>query len=438
MQFPFSESIHYKNDVLNIENSSIDRIAEAISTPFYAYSQARLIHNITACKDAFSPHNIHIHYAVKANSNLQILKLINEQGLGVDLVSGGELYRAKKAGIPAEKMIFSGVGKNKDELIQAMEMNIGQFNVESAEELALLASLATNNATPPFAPINVTLRVNPDVTVDTHKHITTGKKGNKFGIDIELALSLFQQYQAHSHINLNGLAMHIGSQIFDVAPYRKAIQKLLALVNDIQEFGTQITTLDLGGGFGINYGTTDNDKKAALEFTTIANVIAEETKNFQGKIAVEPGRSLVADIGLLVSQVNYVKDSHPTPFLIIDAAMNDLMRPALYQATHPIKEVIKSDSDTTRLYDVVGPICESTDIFAKGYELSSTLKSGDLIAFFCAGAYCAVMSNSYNSRDIIPEVLINDTTIKIIRERITQEALLTFEEEPRTLSSAHK
>lgn len=423
MAFPLTKNINYKNNVLHIDNCSIDYIAEQIGTPFYVYSKARLIENIASCKTAFLSHNIHIHYAVKANSNLQILKTVAEQGLGADLVSGGELLRAKKAGITPEKMIFSGVGKNRTELIQAIKMHVGQFNVESAEELSLLSSLTMEHSSELTSPIKVALRVNPHVAVDTHKKITTGQKGNKFGIETELALLLFQKYLNHPHMKLMGLAMHIGSQIFDVSPYQEAIKKLLNLTSRVQKLGGDIQVLDLGGGFGINYGD-----KSPLDFTTIAQVIAEETKHFKGKVAIEPGRSLVADIGLLVSRINYVKESQPTPFLIVDAAMNDLMRPALYDALHPIKAVKEHTSSTTRLYDVVGPVCESTDIFAHKYPLDKNLKAGDLIAFFCSGAYSAVMSNSYNSRDVIPEMLVSNDKVNIIRKKISQEHLIKFEE----------
>lgn len=422
MAFPFSEHIHYQSQSLYMDGCSIDTLALKVGTPFYVYSQARLLTNIIACKAAFDAHNIQIHYAVKANSNFHILQLVANQGLGVDLVSGGELYRASKAGVAAEKMVFSGVGKSKTELIQAIEMQIGQFNVESAEELALLATIACDRADHLTNKLQVVLRVNPNVAVNTHKNITTGQKGNKFGIDMDVALTLFEQYFTHPNIQLVGLAMHIGSQIFDVEPYREAIQKLLTLVAKIQQGTGNVTVLDLGGGFGINYG-----KNRPLDFVTIANVIAEETKGFTGKIAVEPGRSLVADIGLLVSRVNYVKESQPTPFLILDAGMNDLMRPALYQATHPIREVSEKTQKTTRPYDIVGPVCESTDIFSSKYPLSTDIKAGDLVAFFCAGAYSAVMSNTYNSRDIIPEVLVNKQDAILIRERITQETLLQYE-----------
>lgn len=428
MTFPCSEHIQYQNQSLYIDGCSINDLALKVGTPFYAYSQARLLSNIKACQAAFDPHNIQIHYAVKANSNLHILQLIANQGLGVDLVSGGELYRAEKAGVDTEKMVFSGVGKSRTELTRAIEMKIGQFNVESVAELALLATITAQNTDQLTSRLKVALRVNPNVVVNTHKNITTGQKGNKFGIDMDLALGLFEQYSNHPHIELVGLAMHIGSQIFDVDPYREAIQKLLTLTEKIQQGAGNVTVLDLGGGFGINYG-----ENTPLDFATIANVIAEETKGFAGKIAVEPGRSLVADIGLLVSRINYVKESQPTPFLILDAGMNDLMRPALYQAKHPIKEIAENIHNTTRPYDIVGPVCESTDIFSSQYPLSTDIKAGDLVAFFCAGAYSAVMSNSYNSRDIIPEVLVDKKNAMLVRERITQETLLQYEVDAKSL-----
>lgn len=424
-----TEQIYYDNNQLQIEACSISSIAEQIPTPFYCYSKARLLTNITHCKAAFENYGIDIHYAMKANSNLHILRLMNQQGLGVDMVSAGEMRRAEAAGIPADRMIFSGVGKSETELRQAIETGIGQFNVESAEELALLASLMNEYT----RPVNIALRVNPNVAVDTHKHITTGTKGNKFGIAASQALSLFRQYADHPLLNMNGLAMHIGSQICDTAPFHQAIFRLLELVNILEAEGMKINSLDLGGGFGIDYG--DGQK---LSFEAVVKTIAEATADYNGKVVVEPGRSLIADAGVLVSQVNYVKQAEPRSFLILDAAMNDLMRPALYQAVHPLVAANTTDYDSNAQsselksaelmnVDVVGPVCESTDTFARDYPVSSRTKAGDLMVFLCTGAYCSVMSSGYNSRDIIPEVMISNDEIQIIRQRITQDDLMKFE-----------
>ncbi len=433
MTLPMTEQVDYQQEQLHIESRSIESLAKNMDSPFYCYSQARLLENIQRCKAAFEPRGIRIHYAMKANSNLHILGLIAEQGLGVDLVSGGEMQRALTAGFPAESMIFSGVGKTVTELNNAIEVGVGQFNVESAEELELLAVLATEQT----QTINVTLRVNPDVAVDTHRNITTGQKGNKFGIAMERVLELCQQYLDHPFINIYGLAMHIGSQICDVNPYRNAIAKLMALVAELRAEEIVISSLDLGGGFGINYGATDAPE--ALSFESIAQVIETETAGFDGSIIVEPGRSIVADTGILVSRVTYVKEAEPRPFLILDAAMNDLMRPALYQAVHPMltvrqeQDISIENDDGLRSYDIVGPICESTDTFARDYPLRRSLKAGDLVVFLYAGAYSAVMTSAYNSRDIIPEVMVSGTEARIIRKKVDQQTLMSFERESQAL-----
>lgn len=425
---PLTEQIDYQQEQLHIESRSIESLAEHMDSPFYCYSQARLLENVQRCKAAFEPRGIRIHYAMKANSNLHILGLIAEQGLGVDLVSGGEMQRALTAGFSAESMIFSGVGKTVTELNNAIKVGVGQFNVESAEELELLAVLATEQA----QAVNVTLRANPDVAVDTHRNITTGQKGNKFGIAMERVLELCQQYLGHPFINIDGLAMHIGSQICDVNPYRNAIAKLMALVAELRAEEIIISSLDLGGGFGINYGATDAPK--ALSFESIAQVIETETAGFDGSIIVEPGRSIVADTGILVSRVTYVKEAEPRPFLILEAAMNDLMRPALYQAVHPMltvrqeQDVSIENDDGLRSYDIVGPICESTDTFARDYPLSRSVKAGDFVVFLYAGAYSSVMTSSYNSRDIVPEVMVNGTEARIIRKKVDQQTLMSFEQ----------
>lgn len=419
MTSPLTEHILYSENQLHIESCSIESIATKINTPFYCYSKAQILSNIQRCKTAFNPHGIDIHYAMKANSNISVLKLIAEQGLGVDLVSSGELLRAQAAGIPEKSMIFSGVGKTSTELTLAIAAGVGQFNVESVEELELLATLAT----PHTGAIYAALRVNPDVAVDTHKNITTGRKGNKFGIPIEQALSLYQRYADHPWIKLSGLAMHIGSQIQSAAPYCQAIDKLMALVEKLEEEDFSIDSLDLGGGFGVDYG-----EGASLDLASVAQEIAHSTAGFKGRIIIEPGRSLLASAGVLVSRITYIKEAQPNPFLILDAAMNDLMRPALYQASHPIVPTRADKDSCMRHYDVVGPICESTDTFARNYPLSESLKAGGLVAFLYTGAYGSVMSSTYNSRSILPELLVSGTETQIIRKEITQDQLIKYEQ----------
>ncbi|WP_299144147.1 diaminopimelate decarboxylase [uncultured Vibrio sp.] len=416
--------VYYHQGELQMESCQIRALAEKITTPFYCYSTTRLLNSVQRCKDAFEPHGIRIHYAMKANSNLHILRLLAGQGLGVDLVSGGEMQRALAAGFDAQHMILSGVGKSPAELSAAMEIGVGQFNVESAEELALLAELAEQQN----AQISVALRVNPNISVNTHKNITTGQKGNKFGIDMEIVTDLAKQYAKSRYLIIEGLAMHIGSQLCDAKPYRDAIGKMMALVEQLAQQGIEITRLDLGGGFGIDYG-----QGSTLEFETIAEVIVEETQLFNGTVVVEPGRSLVADSGVLVSRINYVKQADPKPFVILDAGMNDLMRPALYQAVHPIVTVAEPKAGSTQKYDIVGPICESTDTFAHGYPLNDELQAGDLVVFLYTGAYCSVMNSTYNSRTIVPEIMVNGGEAKIIRKAISQKSLMAFEQNVQVL-----
>lgn len=417
--------VYYHQGELQMESCAIRAVARNIATPFYCYSQARLLDNIRHCKEAFESRGIQIHYAMKANSTLHILSLIAKQGLGVDLVSSGELERALTAGFSPQRMIFSGVGKTRTELINAIETGVYQFNVESVEELALLNELAMQKNTQ----IDVALRVNPDVTVNTHKNITTGQKGNKFGIDMERVAGLSQQYSASSHISIKGLAMHIGSQICETEPYRLAVRKMMTLVDEITKAGADITRLDLGGGFGVDYG-----QGSALSFESIAKVIAKETQDFKGSVVVEPGRSLVADTGVLVSRINYIKEADPTTFIVLDAGMNDLMRPALYQAVHPIMTASEPKTNATKNYDIVGPICESTDTFARDYPLNESLLADDLVVFLYTGAYCSVMNSTYNSRTIIPEVMVNGSEAQMIRRPVNQKTLMAFEQNVEVVS----
>lgn len=407
-----------ESNELQLEAVNIASIAAQVGTPCYLYSKQQLQDNLQSCTAAFSSRNINIHYAMKANSNLNILSIIANAGLGADIVSHGELVRAIEAGFVADSIIFSGVGKTTAELNAAMDANVGQFNIESAEELQLLAQLAEQRQ----QKINAVLRINPEIEVDTHRHITTGSKGNKFGIAAYEAISLFEQLSQHRYLQLTGLAMHIGSQIQSTAPYRTAIQKLMQLAAELEQRGHSIDHLDLGGGFGIDYGDGQQ-----MDLVGIANEIRQLTQGFKGRIAVEPGRSIVGNIGILVSQVSYLKQAQPRPFLILDAGMNDLMRPALYQAKHPLLPTHRPNSAETITVDVVGPVCESTDRFSQNERIDAAIAQGDYVVLTCAGAYSAVMSNSYNSRSITAEALIDGTQATLIRQPITASALLNFE-----------
>ena len=428
-----------QQQALWLENVSIQQLASQVATPFYCYSKAALLNNIHACKAAFEPENIHIHYAMKANSNLSLLRIVAEQGLGVDIVSIGEMHRALSAGFDAQDIVFSGVGKTTAELTAAVLAGVGQFNLESKEELAVLITIANKHQ----QLVSALIRVNPEVTVDTHKNITTGAKGNKFGVNFDAVLPMLETAKHSPFIKINGLAMHIGSQIHTTAPYLDAIAKIQTLISELKTQGYPLTQLDLGGGFGVQYKDhrmlTSNtggsgSESDYLAFNDFSSAITSALADWQGRISVEPGRSLMADIGVMVSEITYVKESQPTAFIVLDAAMNDLMRPALYQATHalipvqlPLQEQVLSTAQLNS-YDVVGPICESTDTFAKSVQLPNYLAAGDLMCFLYTGAYCAVMSNSYNSRPIAAELLVDDDQAYVIRQAITQENLTAFEQ----------
>ena len=422
-----------QQQALWLENVSIKQLASQVATPFYCYSKAALLNNIHACKAAFEAENIHIHYAMKANSNLSLLRIVAEQGLGVDIVSIGEMHRALSAGFDAQDIVFSGVGKTTAELTAAVLAGVGQFNIESKEELAVLITIANKHQ----QLVSALIRVNPEVTVDTHQNITTGAKGNKFGVNFDAVLPMLETAKHSPFIQINGLAMHIGSQIHTTAPYLDAIAKIQTLISELKTQGYPLTQLDLGGGFGVQYkdhqmltSNTGGSGSDSLAFNDFAQAIKSALPHWQGRISIEPGRSLVADIGVMVSEITYIKESQPTSFVVLDAAMNDLMRPALYQATHALIPVQLPLQEHAQLnsYDVVGPICESTDTFSKSTQLPNDLAAGDLMCFLYTGAYCAVMSNSYNSRPIAAEVLVDDDQAYVIRQAITQENLIAFEQ----------
>jgi len=420
-----------QQQALWLENVSIQQLASQVATPFYCYSKAALLNNIHRCKAAFEPDNIHIHYAMKANSNLSLLRIVAEQGLGVDIVSIGEMRRALSAGFNAQDIVFSGVGKTTAELTEAVLAGIGQFNLESKEELAVLITIADKHQ----QLISALIRVNPEVTVDTHKHITTGAKGNKFGVNVSDVLPMLKMAEHSPFLQINGLAMHIGSQIHTTQPYLNAIEKIQILIEDLKIQGYPLTELDLGGGFGVHYkdhlmvtSNTGPSEPKYLAFSDFSSAIKSALPHWQGRISIEPGRSLMADIGVMVSEITYIKESQPRSFVVLDAAMNDLMRPALYQATHALIPVQSVSTPLLTEYDVVGPICESTDTFAKSVPLPTNLAAGDLMCFLYTGAYCAVMSNSYNSRVITAEILIDDAQAHVIRQAITQDDLMAFEQ----------
>jgi len=412
-----SESVlQYRDQQLCMESVSLSRIAEQVETPFYCYSAAAIRAQIGACKSAFQSMGVTIHYAVKANSNLAVLRLMAEAGLGADIVSEGELARALKAGIQPQDIIFSGVGKRTSELLAALDAGIFQFNLESIPELDRLADLCRSRG----RTANVSIRVNPDVDAATHRHITTGVKGSKFGIPLgQLELAL-ERIACSDGLRLHGLAVHLGSQILDPEPYRKACRRLREWVIGLRTKGHTISHLDLGGGFGIDYGDG-----RCLAYGAVAAVIDRELRSLGVAIAVEPGRSLVAAAGVLVREVVYRKEVEPVPFLILDAGMNDLMRPALYQASHQLV-TLKEPDEVREVCNVVGPICETSDSFLQQASLPQ-INPGERVALLQAGAYGAVMASGYNSRDIIPEVMIRGDQYGLIRKRISHRDLMAYE-----------
>ncbi len=402
------------------EDVDITALADEVGTPFYVYSEATLRRHIRVFQKAFAPSNALVAYAVKANSNLAVLKVLASEGAGADVVSGGELQRALKAGVAPEKIVFSGVAKTADEISAALDAGIYQFNVESEPELKRIAQIAKVRGI--AAPI--ALRVNPDIAAGGHEKISTGKSENKFGIPWSDARALYVRASAMPGIDVKGVDVHIGSQIADLAPFEAAFQKVVTLIADLRSDGCAIERLDLGGGLGISYG----EGEAPPHPDVYAQMIRQLTAPLNIQLIFEPGRMIAGNAGILVSRVIYVKAGEKRRFLIIDAGMNDLMRPALYDAWHDIWSVANRDAPPT-VYDVVGPVCESSDCFAKGRALPE-LRDGDLIAIMSAGAYGAAQTSEYNSRPLIPEVLVNGDVHAIIRKRPSFDEMIAREVTP--------
>ena len=399
----------------------MEAIAAEVGTPFYCYSGAAILARYAAYSRAFSGMDATIYYAVKANSNLAVIALLARAGAGVDIVSGGELTRARAAGVPAERIVFAGVGKTRSELAEALDAGIGQFNVESEAELELLDEVATS--------LDVTatagLRVNPDIDAGTHAKITTGRKENKFGVDITRAPALFQRAAALPGVRLNSLSMHIGSQLMDLSPYRRAYRRLRDMTVTLRGAGHRIDHLDLGGGLGIGYETDTPADLAAY-----ARIVAETVGDLDCRLGFEPGRFLVGDAGVLITRILFVKPGASKDFVIADAAMNDLIRPTLYEARHrvvPVRQPAGAVPEST--CDLVGPICESGDFIARDCRLRAP-QANDLLAVLGAGAYGAVMSSTYNSRPLVPEVLVRDRRHAVIRRRQTVEEAMQLEQVP--------
>jgi diaminopimelate decarboxylase len=409
----------YKNHQLQCEGIPIREIAEKVGTPFYLYSYHTLVRHFTVFDDAFKgiPHIIC--YSAKANSNLALLRLFINLGGGVDVVSGGELYRALKGGAAPHKIVFSGVGKREDEIEYAMKTGILMFNVESSQELQVINEVAGRIGKK--APIAI--RVNPDIDPKTHPYISTGLKQNKFGIDVLRAPMAYRLASQLPNLKIVGIDCHIGSQLVEVEPIIEALRKLKELVENLRKKGMEIQYLDLGGGLGITY--EDEEPPHPIEY---ASTILEEIRGFGCTLILEPGRVIVGNAGILVSKVLYTKENEEKRFVIVDAGMNDLVRPSYYGSYHQILPV-KEETREEIVADVVGPICESSDFLAKGRKIPNLL-SGELIAIMSAGAYGFSMSTNYNSRPRIAEVLVRDDQMFVIRQREGYEDLIRGEKIP--------
>jgi diaminopimelate decarboxylase len=396
----------YRNNELYCEDVPVRLIAESVGTPFYLYSHATLKRHFLIFNDAFEGLDRLVCYSAKANTNLAILKLFESLGSGLDIVSGGELYRGLKAGFSPDKIVYSGVGKRIDEIDYALEAGILMFNVESLEELELINERAGVLKTK--AP--VAIRVNPDVDPKTHPYISTGLKKNKFGIDGKTAIEGYNAARQLKHIKVVGIDCHIGSQITDVKPFIEALQSLKDLIEEIKEMGFKIKYLDMGGGLGITY-----DNESPPHPKEYARAIATSLKSTRLKLILEPGRVIVGNAGILVTKVLFRKSGTAKEFVIADAGMNDLIRPTLYNAFHAIEPVVSSEGLQVTA-DVVGPICESGDFLALDRKIDN-VKKGDLLAVMSAGAYGFTMSSNYCSRLRAAEVMVNDDRFYIVRDR---------------------
>ena len=409
---------NYKNGQLFAEDVTLESIAEKHGTPCYVYSRATLERHYRAFDDAFGDHPHMICYSVKANSNIGILNVLARMGSGFDIVSVGELERVLKAGGDPKKIVFSGVGKRADEMQRALEIGIRCFNVESIGELERLNEVAKSMD----KVATISIRVNPDVDAKTHPYISTGLKDNKFGIDIEIVEGVYQQAAAMENIHVSGIDCHIGSQLTDVTPFMDALDRLLDLADRLKVQGIEIEHLDIGGGLGVCY--KDEVPPSPSDYTTQL-FTNDRIKKFE--VVIEPGRAIAANIGVLLTKVEYIKNGVEKNFAIVDAAMNDLIRPSLYQAYQeiiPVNEKTDS-SDADKVYDIVGPICETGDFLGKDRMLS--IKQNDLLAIRSTGAYGFVMSSNYNTRPRAPEILVDEDKAVVIRQRESLESLFAGE-----------
>lgn len=408
----------YREGRLYAEDVPVEKIVEVVETPVYCYSETALQENYQSYAEHFKPENSLICFAVKANSNLAIIRALGKMGAGADVVSEGELRRALLAGIPAEKIVYSGVAKTPREMRFALQQDILQFNVESEPELELLNQVALVEG----KQAAIAFRINPDIDAGTHEKISTGKASNKFGIPWTRAHEAYARAAELPGITVQGIDMHIGSQLTRLGPFEAAFRCLAELTTELRGLGHDISILDIGGGLGIDYKDGNQLPPATSDYAILANDILG---HLGCRVLVEPGRSLVGNVGVLISRVIYIKEGERDRFLIIDAGMNDLLRPSMYDAYHEIIPCTLRDGQTVD-YQVVGPICETGDTFARNRSLAP-LESGDLVAIKDAGAYGAVMASSYNTRPLIPEVLVKDDTLTVIRPRPSYEDLINLD-----------
>ena len=410
--------IKYKNGNLNVESVDVSRIVNKVETPFYCYSYNKILDQYRGLADALSSSKVSIYFAVKANSNLSIIKTLAKEGAGADVVSLGEFKRCLIAGVDPKKIVFSGVGKTTEEIAEALTKDIFQINVESEAELININAIAKSLGKVAM----IGLRVNPDVDAKTHEKITTGKKENKFGIDLKDAPIFFSKASTLPNVSMKSLAVHIGSQLLELSPYKAAYKKIAEMTRYLRAAGHEISHLDLGGGLGIPY----SDESLA-DLYAYNQIIVETVGDLDCKLSIEPGRYLVGEAGILITRVIYIKQGDQKKFVIVDGAMNDLIRPTLYDGFHAIVPVTEKNlSFQKSLCDVVGPICESGDYFAKDRMLPE-ISQNDLLAIKCSGAYGAVMASNYNSRPLIPEVLVSNDAFSVIRERQTFEKMMQDE-----------
>ena len=407
----------YRDGILHAEDVPLTDIAAQVGTPFYVYSTATLLRHYTLFDEALEGTDHLVCYAMKAASNLAILKTLAEAGAGMDVVSEGEYRRARAAGVPGDRIVFSGVGKTAQEMRTALDGGIRQFNVESEPEMRMLSAVASEMGK--TAPI--TIRINPDVDAKTHAKIATGKSENKFGIPISRAREVYGLAASLPGLEVVGIDVHIGSQLTELAPFEAAYTKVAELTETLRADGHNIRRLDLGGGLGIPYTRSNEAPPLPMDYGAL---IKRTVGHLGCEIEIEPGRLIAGNAGIMVTGVIYVKSGEDRTFLIVDGAMNDLIRPAMYDAHHDIVPVVESAPGVEpAVYDIVGPVCESGDTFAR-HRTMPPVSDGDLIAFRSAGAYGAVMSSEYNTRALIPEVLVNGDQFAVIRRRPTFDEML--------------